>query len=61
MSTQTNLQKDVLVLNMEQQLCEIAGDMYGRKVEELSDQEAYYVVLTLARRLLIMIAIIEIH
>ncbi len=52
MSTQTNLQKDVLVLNMEQQLCEIAGDMYGRKVEELSDQEAYYVVLTLARRLL---------
>ena len=52
MSMQTNLQKDVLVLNMEQQLYEIAEGMFGKKVEELSNREAYYVVLTLAKRLM---------
>ena len=49
---QTNLQKDVLVLNMEQQLYEIAEGMFEKKVEELSASEAYYVVLTLAKRLM---------
>ncbi len=52
MSMQTNLQKDVLVLNMEQQLYEIAEGMFEKKVEELSASEAYYVVLTLAKRLM---------
>ena len=40
MSMQTNLQKDVLVLNMEQQLYEIAEGMFEKKVEELSASEA---------------------
>ncbi len=52
MSMQTNLQKDVLVLNMEQQLYEIAEGMFEKNVEELSASEAYYVVLTLAKRLM---------
>ncbi len=52
MSIQTNLQKDVLVLNMEQQLYDIAEGMFGKKIEELSVQEAYYVVLTLTKRLM---------
>ena len=52
MSMQTNLQKDVLVLNMEQQLYEIAEGMFGKKVEELSSSQAYYVILTLAKRLM---------
>jgi len=52
MSSQTNLQMDVLVLNMEQQLYDIAEGMFGKKVEELSNQEAYYVVLILTKRLM---------
>lgn len=51
MAAQTNLQKDVLVLNMEEQLEEIAGDMYGRGLSELTDRETYYVVLKLTKRL----------
>ena len=52
MATQTNLQKDILVLNMEHQLEEIAKEMYGKEVSALSDQETYYVVLILAKRLM---------
>ncbi|MCI8928687.1 MAG: glycogen/starch/alpha-glucan phosphorylase [Lachnospiraceae bacterium] len=37
---------------MEQQLYEIAEGMFEKKVEELSASEAYYVVLTLAKRLM---------
>ena len=49
---QTNLQKDVLVLNMEQQLSEIAQSMFDKKIAELTDQELYYVVLVLTKRLM---------
>ncbi len=52
MATQTNLQKDILVLNMEHQLEDIAQEMYGKEVSALSDQETYYVVLILAKRLM---------
>lgn len=52
MATQTNLQKDVLVLNLEQQLADIAKEMFDKSVSELSDQEAYYVVLVLTKRLM---------
>ena len=52
MASQTNLQKDVLVLNMEQQLEEVAKEMFGKSVTELSDQETYYVVLTFTKRLM---------
>ncbi len=52
MASQTNLQKDVLVLNMEQQLEEVAKEMFGKSVAELSDQETYYVVLTFTKRLM---------
>lgn len=52
MSAQTNLQKDVLVLNMEQQLEEVAKAMFDKPIAELSDQETYYVVLTLTKRLM---------
>ncbi len=52
MAAQTNLQKDVLVLNMEQQLAEVAGEMFGKSLSELSDQEVYYVVLTYTKRVM---------
>ena len=41
MSQQSNMQKDVLVLNMEQQLEELADEMFGKKLEELEDREVY--------------------
>ncbi|MDE7046525.1 MAG: glycogen/starch/alpha-glucan phosphorylase, partial [Lachnospiraceae bacterium] len=52
MTKQTNLQKDVLVLNMEQQLEEIAGQMFGKTVSELTDAETYYVLLVYVKRLM---------
>lgn len=52
MSAQTNLQKDVLVLNLEAQLIEIAGELYGKELTQLSDSELYYVVLLLTKRLM---------
>lgn len=52
MSAQTNLQKDILVLNLEEQLKEVAEEMYGRKLADLTNQETYYVVLILAKRLM---------
>ncbi len=52
MAAQTNLQKDVLVLNMEQQLEEIAKEMFGKSVSGLSDQETYYVILVYTKRIM---------
>ncbi len=52
MSAQTNLQKDILVLNLEEQLMEIAEEMYGKELSALTDQETYYAVLILTKRLM---------
>ena len=52
MSAQTNLQKDILVLNLEKQLIEVVKDMFSKGPEELSDSEMYYAVLSLTKRLL---------
>ena len=52
MSAQTNLQKDILVLNLEGQLKEIAEEMYGKEIAALTDEETYYAVLTLTKRLM---------
>lgn len=52
MAAQTNLQKDILVLNLEEQLKEIAKEMYGKELSALTDQETYYAVLILTKRLM---------
>lgn len=52
MAAQTNLQRDVLVLNMEQQLEEVAKEMFGKSLAELTDQEAYYTVLSYTKRVM---------
>lgn len=52
MAEGTNLKKHVLVLNMEQQMEEVAKEMFGKSLEEISNQEAYYVLLTYTKRLM---------
>ena len=52
MAAQTNLQKDVLVLNMEGQLEDVAQSLFGKSLAQLSDQETYYTVLTYTKRLM---------
>lgn len=52
MAAQTNLQRDVLVLNMEQQLAEVAEEMFGKSLAELTDQETYYTVLSYTKRVM---------
>ena len=52
MSAQTNLQKDILVLNLEEQLKEVAKEMFGKELAALTDQETYYAVLILTKRLM---------
>ncbi len=51
-SQQSNMQKDVLVLNMEQQLEELADEMFGKKLEELEDREVYFCLLEFTKRLM---------
>ncbi len=52
MVQQTNMQRDVLVLNLEQQLDEVATEIFQKKVEDLDDHEVYFVVLELTKRLM---------
>jgi len=52
MAAQSNLQKDVLIIHLEDQLIEIANTLYGRKIEDLTDKETYYVVLAVVKRIL---------
>ena len=52
MTAQSNLKKDILVLNMEQQLEEVAMEMYDKDLAALTDQETYYVVLVYTKRLM---------
>lgn len=52
MSQQTNMQRDVLILNLEQQLEELADEMFEKKLEELDDHEVYFSLLELTKRLM---------
>ncbi len=49
---ESNLKKDILVLNMEQQLSEISEAMFQKKFCDLTDQETYYVILTFTKRIM---------
>ncbi|MBE5830291.1 MAG: glycogen/starch/alpha-glucan phosphorylase [Butyrivibrio sp.] len=46
------MQRDVLVLNLEEQLEGIAQDKFGKTLKECTDQEAYYVLLDMTTRLM---------
>ncbi|MCR5558451.1 MAG: glycogen/starch/alpha-glucan family phosphorylase [Butyrivibrio sp.] len=52
MSKHTNMQRDVLVLNLEGQLEEIAQDKFSKTLKECTDKEAYYVLLDMTTRLM---------
>ena len=49
----TNMKRDILALNMEEQLQEIASDRYGKSsIADCTDEELYYVILDYCKRLL---------
>lgn len=52
MSKHTNMQRDVLVLNLEEQLEDIAQEKYNKTLKECTDQETYYVLLEMTSRLM---------
>ena len=52
MSKHTNMQRDVLVLNLEEQLEGIANEKFGKTIKECTDQETYYILLEMSSRLM---------
>ncbi|WP_331526571.1 glycogen/starch/alpha-glucan phosphorylase [Kineothrix sp. MB12-C1] len=52
MLQQTNMQKDVLLSNLELQLEGLSKDMFQKTVEELSDKEVYFCLLELVKQLM---------
>ena len=52
MSDQKNMQTDVLILNMEHQLEELAAEMFGKGLEELEDKQVYECLLEFTKRLM---------
>ncbi|SCY46831.1 glycogen/starch/alpha-glucan phosphorylase [Butyrivibrio sp. INlla14] len=52
MSKHTNMQRDVLVLNLEEQLEGIAQDKFGKNLRDCTDRETYYVLLDMTTRLM---------
>lgn len=47
-----NMRRDVLILNLERQLVELAGERCGKTVQECTPQELYSIVMELCRRIL---------
>ncbi|SFB83472.1 glycogen/starch/alpha-glucan phosphorylase [Butyrivibrio sp. YAB3001] len=52
MSKHTNMQRDVLVTNLEEQLEELAREKFGKSLKECTDHETYYVLLEMTTRLM---------
>ena len=52
MASQTNLKKDVLVLNLEQQLEETSQELFQKSLAEITEREAYEVLLTSSKLLM---------
>lgn len=46
------MQRDILALNMEQQLSDLASDKYGKSLSDCSSKELYYIILDYCKRLL---------
>jgi len=52
MSKHTNMQRDVMVTNLEEQLEELSGEKFGKSLKELSNRETYFVLLEMTTRLM---------
>lgn len=46
-----NMLFDVMVMNMERQLVELAHERFGKPLEQCTDEEAFYVVMELTKRI----------
>lgn len=46
------MQRDVLVLNLEEQLEQLANEKFGKDLKELTDRETYFVLLEMTTRLM---------
>lgn len=51
MSQQTNMQRDVLVMNLELQLDQLSEELFQNKLENLNDHEVYFCLLELTKRI----------
>ncbi len=49
---ESNLKRDILVLNARDQLMEIAKEMYVKDFGDLTDEETFHVVMTFAKRIM---------
>ena len=52
MTLQSIMQREVLQMNLEQQLTELTKEMYGKDIKECSDAELYYAILKLSKDLM---------
>lgn len=52
MGLHSNLERDVVLMNLEQQITQLTVELFGKSLEECSDQELYYAVLTLIKELM---------
>lgn len=52
MTLQYKMQREVFQMNMEEQLVKLTKEMYGKTIEQATDQEMYYAVLKLSKELL---------
>ncbi len=52
MTLQSIMQREVLQMNLEQQLTELTKEMYGKDIKDCSDAELYYAILKLSKDLM---------
>ena len=52
MTLQSIMQREVLQMNLEQQLTELAKEMYGKEIKDCTDAELYYAILKLSKDLM---------
>ena len=52
MGLHSNLERDVVLMNLEEQITQLTVELYGKKLEECSEEELYHTILTLTKELL---------
>lgn len=52
MTQASNLKRDILVMNLEQELEDQTSDGYGKSISECSNEELYYSILQLSKKLM---------
>ncbi len=48
---ESNLKRDILILNMENQMQDLASKMFSKELGDLTDKEMYYVILSFVKRI----------